>query len=76
MASFVVKDSASRGEFAIIDCRPDSGGGECASAEYLLGFEIVIIEADDVVNMPRYRACNGSGSGHPPFQWEAIVVGR
>ena len=76
MASFVVKDSASRGEFAIIDCRPDSGGGECASAEYLLGFKIVIVEANDVADTSGYPACNESSSGHPPFQWEGIDVDR
>ena len=49
---------------------------ERATAKYSLGFKIVVVEADDVANMPRYRAFNGTVSSHPLFRWEGIDVGR
>ena len=63
VASFIIEFGASWGEFTIIDCRPNSGGGECTSAEYLLGFEVVVVEAGDVSDAPGHRGCDGSSSG-------------
>ena len=62
--------------WCLIDCGSNSGGGERLSAKYSLGFKIVVVEADDVANMPRYRAFNGTVSSHPLFRWEGIDVGR
>jgi hypothetical protein len=76
VAGFVVKFGALQREFTITNCCPYSGGGECASAEYSLGFKIVIVEANDVADTSGYPACNESSSGHPPFQWEGIDVDR
>ena len=65
VASFSIKFGASWGEFTIINCRPNSGGGECTSAEYLVGFEVVVVEVGDVSDAPGHRGCNGLSSGHP-----------
>ena len=59
-----------------VDCRPNSGGGERTSAKYLLGFEVVVVKADDVSDAPGHSACNRPSSGHLPFQWEGIDIGR
>jgi len=42
----------------------------------LTWLQIVLVEANDVANSTRHRAYNRLGSGHPPFQWEGIEVGR
>ncbi len=75
VTSFVVKFGASRRGFTVIDCRSNSGGGECASAKYSLSFKIVVVKANDVVDMTGYRARNGTGSSQP-FRWEGIDVGK
>ncbi len=76
VASFVVEFGASRGGFAVIDCRSNGGCGECLSAEYSFHFKIVVNEADDVTFATGYRTCNGAGLGHPSFRWEGVDVGR
>jgi hypothetical protein len=76
VASFVVEFGASRGGFAVIDCRSNGGCGECPNAEYSFCFKIVVIEVDDVTYTTGYRTCNGACSGHPSFQWEDVEVGR
>ena len=76
VASFIVKFSASRGGFAVIDCCSNGGRGECPSAEYSFRFKIVVLEADDVTYATGYRTCNGAGSGHPSLRWEGVDVGR
>ncbi len=79
VASFIVKFGASRGGFAVIDCRFNCGGGERPSAEYSFRFKIVVVEADDVTYAyaTGYCACNaGAGSSHPSFRWEGVDVGR
>ena len=76
VAGFVIAFGASRRGFSIIDCHFNSKSGEHASTEDSLGFKIVLVEANDVANSTRHRAYNRLGSGHPPFQWEGIEVGR
>ena len=76
VAGFAVELGASWRGFTVVDCRPDSGGGERASAKYSLGFKILIVGADDVADTTGYRACNWSGSSRPPFRCEGIDVGR
>ena len=75
MASFIVKFGASRGGFAVIDCRSNGGGGECPGAEYSFRFKIGVVKADDVTYATGYCACNGAGSSHPSFQWKGVDVG-
>ena len=76
VASFIAEFGASWGESTIVNCRPNDGGGERTSAEYLLGFEVVVAKVDDVSDAPGHRACDRLSSGHPPLQWEGIDVGR
>ncbi len=76
VTSFVVEFGASRRGFTIIDCHSNSGGGEHASAKYLLSFKIIVVEANDVADTTGYRARDGTGSSHPPSQWEGVDVGR
>ena len=76
VASSVIEFGASRRKFTIVDCRPDRGSGERASAEYLFSFEVVVVKANDDADTSGHHSCNGSSSGHPPFQWEGIGVGR
>jgi hypothetical protein len=76
VASFIVELGASWGGFTIVDCHPNGSGGECTSVEYLLGFEVVVLKADDVSDVPGHCACDMPSSGHPPFRWEGIDIGR
>jgi hypothetical protein len=76
VAGFIVKFSASWRGFTVIDCHSNGGGGEHTSAKYLLSFEVVVIEADDVAYATGYCACNGASSSHPPFRWEGVDVVR
>ena len=76
VASFVIKFGASWRELTVVNCHPNGGSGEPASAENLLGFEVVVVKADDVADTSGHRALNESSSGHPPFRWEGIDVGR
>ncbi len=43
VAGFVIKFCASRRGLVVVDCRTNSGSGERASTEDLLGFKIVIV---------------------------------
>ena len=76
VAGFIVKFGASQRGFTINHCRSNSRGGECTSAKYLFGFEIVVVEDNDVTYAAGYCTCNGAGSSHPSFRWEGIIIGR
>jgi hypothetical protein len=76
VASFVVEFGASRRGFTIINCRSNSGGGECASAKYSLSFKILVVEADDVTRPDTVHAMGQVRVIHPSDGKALTLVGE
>ena len=74
VASFIVKFGASRRGVAVIDCRSNGGGVERMSAKYLLGFKIIVVEADDVTYTTGYVHAMGRVRVIHPSDGKALTL--